>query len=99
MVWFLVMRSRWTGIRLPVESSPSRREPLAELRVDGDELIVRVDGDTWKLPVEEVEVVLDGPVLEVTSSGGMFGIAVRPAGDSVRIDGNPSSFEVHPLVR
>ena len=44
----------------------------------------------------ELRVIIDGPVLEVSSVGGIFGARINPAGDSLTISA-PGETAIHPL--
>ena len=74
--------------------------PVATLRVAGGELAVQVGSEQWAMPVTgDIRVLLDGPVLEVSSSAGMLGAAIAPLGDDLVLDGAEGRLEVHELVR
>lgn len=45
-----------------------------------------------------VRVLVDGPVLEVSSAGGLFGTATTPAGTDLEITTTTGSIDVHPLT-
>ena len=72
----------------------------ASLRVADGELVVRVDDDEWSMPAAaEIRVLLDGPVLAVSSRAGAFGAAIAPAGDHLVVTSDVGRLEAYELVR
>jgi beta-fructofuranosidase len=67
-------------------------EVLALERVDGNIVATR-GAEKWDVPYSsgDVRVILDGPVAEVSSSGGIFGIAVEQRGDSLTLAASAGS--------
>ena len=64
------------------------------------ELTVRVGGEAWSMPAGgDIRVVLDGPVLEVSSSAGVLGAAILPAGDHFVVESADGRLESHELER
>lgn len=52
----------------------------------GHSLSVRLGGDATPIPVTgEVRLVLDGPILEVSSASGIFGARIEPEGDELTV--------------
>lgn len=86
----------------PREDAPvvvsSGGETMVELRLTGGRLEARVGDEVWHLPCdgEEVRIILDAQVVEISCAGGMLGLVAAPAGDGLRIDG---ADLVHPLGR
>lgn len=91
----------WTpdaaGLRLT-----SGGEDAATLELSGaGELTVRIGDAVHAFPAAgEVRVIVDGPVLEVGSRGGLFGAPIAPRGDTLTVTaGDDSDVTVHPLAR
>ena len=64
----------------------------ATLNTEGDALRVQVGDESWEVPrgeydLGEIRVILDGPVLEVSSAAGLCGAAIEPAGGHFVIEG------------
>jgi beta-fructofuranosidase len=83
-------------------SSGSR--PVATLRTRADALDVHVGEESWSVPGVEprrsgIRIILDGPVLEVSTSAGIFGVAITPAGDRFVVESAEGRVEGHDLVR
>ncbi|WP_439593772.1 glycoside hydrolase family 32 protein [Microbacterium sp.] len=66
-----------------------------------EELTLRIGEAVHSFPVSgDVRVIVDGPVLEVASRGGLFGSAVAPHGEALLVRaGDASEMTVHPLTR
>lgn len=73
--------------------------PVVAIGVDADTLEVAVpDGVSDTLPVEgEVRVVLDGPVLEVSSAAGLYGAVIAPTGADLEFRATSGDVVVFPL--
>ncbi|MCP2636076.1 glycoside hydrolase family 32 protein [Microbacterium sp. HD4P20] len=66
---------------------------------DGDMLHVRRSGEQSTTPVSgDVRVIMDGPVLEVSSAAGLFGASIRPAGVDLTVTATAGELDVFPLV-
>ena len=66
----------------------------------GGELAAQVGAEEWVMPVAgDIRVLLDGPVLEISSSAGMLGAAIAPLGDDLVVDSAEGRLEIHELVR
>ena len=73
-------------------------EVTTTLTRTGDTLQV-AGASTGEVPVSGlVRVLVDGPVLEVSSAGGLFGAAIAPAGTGLEITTTTGSIDVHPLT-
>ena len=72
----------------------------ARLRVEDAELTLQVGAESWGMPFDggAVRVVVDGPVLEVSSRRGLLGAAIPAAGASVGVTAD-SELRVWPLER
>ena len=65
---------------------------------DGETLRVRSAGSEATTPVSgPVRVLIDGPVLEVSSPAGLFGAAIRPAGGDLTVTATTGGLDVFPL--
>jgi beta-fructofuranosidase len=66
---------------------------------DGETLRVRSAGSEATMPVSgPVRVLIDGPVLEVSSPAGLFGAAIRPAGGDLTVTATTGGLDVFPLT-
>lgn len=76
-------------------------DTVASLELSGDALVVRVGETAHSVPVAgAVRVIVDGPVLEVSSRGGLLGVPVAPRGDHLEVTvGDASEVTVHTLAR
>lgn len=76
----------WDGEGELMVSSAS--EPVVEIRRSADDLVIQLGSATHVVPVVgSVRVILDGPVLEVASAGGLFGAGIAPRGTGLTITG------------
>jgi beta-fructofuranosidase len=67
---------------------------------DNDELTVAVGAQTWTLPYSgDVRIILDGPVLEITSAAGLFAAPIAPNGTTLTVRGSNSETAGHALSR
>lgn len=72
---------------------------LVALRIDGDEVQVETAVQTSRMPLAGVvRIIIDGPVLEVTTGLGVFGALVAP-GSRLTVGGDLDGASIHPLVR
>ena len=72
----------------------------ASLHVADGKVVVRVDDDEWSMPTAaEIRVLLDGPVLAVSSRSGSFGAAIAPAGDHLVVTSAVGRLEAYELAR
>ncbi|MFW1401569.1 hypothetical protein ACEV76_24785, partial [Vibrio parahaemolyticus] len=59
--------------------------------------VVRVGTREWAVPVgEAVRIIVDGPVLELSSSAGVFSAVLAPAGDDLSVEASAGSLRVYP---
>lgn len=69
---------------------------VVRVRCTGDELEVRVGAAEHRVPGgRDVRVIVDGPVLEVSSTGGLFGATLAPAGDGLEVTATAGRVVVH----
>lgn len=85
------------GAELEVSSGDQR---VVSVRANAGELEIDIPGRApSSLPVVgDVRMVIDGPVLEVSSAGGLYGAAVAPAGASLAVvatGGRVAVFALH----
>ncbi|WP_217645651.1 glycoside hydrolase family 32 protein [Microbacterium sp. cf046] len=59
---------------------------------DGDLRVTTADADTVVPVSGDVRLIVDGPVVEISSAAGLIGAAVAPSGDDlvVKVGGNPA---------
>jgi beta-fructofuranosidase len=102
--------SRVEGLAADVSWTPdhdglqvvSAGESVVALRMVQDaQLQITIGEIESVVPVAgDVRLILDGPVLEISSAGGLFGEAVSPRGDSLDVvAGDPSRISVSRLAR
>ena len=66
---------------------------------EGETLRVRSAGSEATAPATgDVRVLIDGPVLEVSSAAGLFGAAIRPAGGDLTITATTGGLDVFRLA-
>lgn len=77
----------WTGARLDVVSGGRTAFSLAR---SGDELLIEVDGVEHSVPSAggPVRVLIDGPVVEISTPRGIFAAAIEPAGPFLEFVGD-----------
>jgi beta-fructofuranosidase len=62
---------------------------LVEMAAGDGMVAVAFDGDEWDVPaVGELRLLLDGPVLELSSAAGVFGLALNVTGLRLGVDGS-----------
>jgi beta-fructofuranosidase len=72
----------------------------ASLAVRAGQLTVQVGDAAWTMPAgPDIRLVLDGPVLEISSASGLLGVAYAPVGDRVAIDATEEVFDAFALER
>jgi beta-fructofuranosidase len=77
----------------------SGAEVAVTISQEGETLRVRSPGTEATAPVSgPVRVLIDGPVLEVSSAAGLFGAAIRPAGGDLTVTATTGGLEVFPLT-
>ncbi|GAA1963781.1 glycoside hydrolase family 32 protein [Microbacterium deminutum] len=65
-----------------------------------DELTAAAGDKTWTLPFSsDVRIILDGPVLEIASAGGLFAAPITPQGAGLTMRGSNSEIAGHALNR
>jgi beta-fructofuranosidase len=62
-------------------------EEIVRLEMRRDTIVAVCQSGEWEFPYDggNVRVVIDGPVVEVSSAGGIFGVAVRQTGTSLSV--------------
>ncbi|MGO4535747.1 glycoside hydrolase family 32 protein [Leifsonia sp. 2MCAF36] len=74
-------------------------EPVAHLGLRDGTLTVAAGGEEWKIPsAGTIRIVLDAQVMEVSTTGGLFGVTLQPDGAAYRVQGD-GPLAVSPLVR
>jgi beta-fructofuranosidase len=91
---------RWS----PAESDELRisagDRAVATLRVADGEFTVRVGDEEWSMPADgDIRVLLDGPVLAVSTRSGVLGTAITPGGDTFVVHPPVGRIQVHELAR
>lgn len=63
-------------------------------------LSLTVGEQSWRMPHDggPVRVIVDGPIVEISSRGGVMATAIRPGGDSLAVDAD-GDLELHALHR
>ncbi len=70
----------------------------AELSVADGELTVGTSADTQRVPVQGgLRIIVDGPVLEVSSAAGVFATAISPRGAGLRVAADAGTVVVYGL--
>lgn len=89
----------WTpgGSGLTIESGG---ETVVSLAVKDREVAILAGGKDGRVPLSgDIRIILDGPVLEVSSGGGLFGSVIAPKGDTLTVRGSGSGTVAHALRR
>jgi beta-fructofuranosidase len=77
----------------------SRGAVTATLHVADGEATVTTPSSTSTFPVDHaMRIILDGPVLEISSDAGIFAAAIQPAGSGLHIAASSGSLRVHGLA-
>lgn len=72
---------------------------IAALRRSRDELAVETSDETVRLPAAgPVRIVVDGPILEVCSDGGIYACAIAPTGEDLAVKAEGGTLSVHGLA-
>nr|WP_274636473.1 glycoside hydrolase family 32 protein [Microbacterium bovistercoris] len=72
---------------------------LASIRRDGTQAVASIDGHETTFPAAgAVRIIVDGPVLEVSSEAALFGARVTPAGYSLVIAASGGRLDVYGLA-
>lgn len=73
--------------------------PAVTVRRDGDTLTIDTGDQTITVPVDgSVRVIVDGPVLEVSSLAGIAGARIAPAGTGLAVTATTGGVDVFPLA-
>jgi len=82
-------------------SIESGGQAVVSLTRENDTVVtVTVGENEWQLPYSaDVRLILDGPVLEVSSTGGLFGSPISPQGTTLTLRGTDSETSGHALSR
>ncbi|MFH8253119.1 glycoside hydrolase family 32 protein [Microbacterium sp. B2969] len=71
----------------------------AVLHLEGGRLSIEADGQVHDVPVlGDIRVIVDGPVLEVSSAGGLFGAPIAPRHDGIQVSTSAGGVEIFPLL-
>lgn len=74
-------------------------ELVARVRREGQIVAVEVGADTTTLPVSGgTRIIVDGPVLELSSAAGLFGAAISPRGEDLEVTATAGSLRAFRLV-
>lgn len=89
----------WSGADSGDLTIESGEAVAVSLSREGDILRVRTAGSEATLPVSgAVRLLIDGPVLELSSAAGLFGAAIRPAGSDLTIAATSGGLNVFGLA-
>jgi beta-fructofuranosidase len=82
----LAADATWEGTGLVITSGGN---PVAQLAVDAD-VAVTVGRVTQRMPYDRgsVRVMVDGPVLEVSTSAGLLAMPITPSGSALTFEGD-----------
>jgi beta-fructofuranosidase len=84
------------GTRLELSSDGS---VVATIGQRDHMLSLAVGGKTWRMPhvAGAMRIVVDGPIIEVSTSGGVLAAAIRPSGGALTVenDGDLELFDLH----
>ena len=70
------------------------------LSVRNHEVAILVGNDHQRMPLSgDIRIILDGPVLEVSSAGGLYGSVIAPKGETLAVLTSGSGTVAHALVR
>lgn len=83
----------WTPSGASRLSVSSGEEDVLTLEIRDGTMVAARGSEKWEIPYArgEVRLIIDGPVAEVSSSGGLFGVAVKQLGDSLTISPSTGS--------
>jgi beta-fructofuranosidase len=74
---------------------------LVRLELEASDLVIERDDESWTMPYGggDVAIVLDGPVLELSTSTGIFGLAIDPRGATLEFIAPGSTTHTRALSR
>jgi beta-fructofuranosidase len=89
----------WSDTRGGILTIESGGAVAVTISRDAETLRILVDGSEATAPVSgDVRLIIDGPVLEVSSAAGLFGAAIRPAGGALVIAATTGGLDVFRLA-
>jgi beta-fructofuranosidase len=72
--------------------------PIVHLRSAEGHVTIEVRGAETSMPSGvRIRVIVDGPILEVSSGVGIFGAGIAPWGESIEVTASAGSLRVYPL--
>lgn len=75
-------------------------QAVVSLARENDQVTITVGDSTSTIPYSgELRIILDGPVLEVASTAGLFGSPISPQGVTLALDSTDSETACHALSR
>lgn len=94
----LVADIEWTSTA-GVLTIASAAAVVASIERTADEAVVTTPGGRTVFPAEDaLRIVVDGPVLEVSSDAGLFASAVEPAGTGLSVSATAGILAVHGMA-
>lgn len=73
--------------------------PMAHVRISEGHAAVEVAGDTTLMPLQGcIRIVVDGPILEVSTGVGIFGARLAPSGGFIEVVSTAGAASVYPLI-
>ncbi len=86
-----------TGDELEIARGPRRVISVRRTQAD---LVIQVGEDVWTMPCgEAVRVIIDGPVLELATTGANFGVAIPTVEGELTIKAHGSAPQIRALAR
>lgn len=88
----------WTGTHLAISSAG---RDVAALTVDTTTLSLRVGDESWSMPFDRghVRVIIDGPIMEISTPCGVMAAAIQPTGDELTVTGDGDIRHLSSLTR
>ena len=73
-------------------------ETTVRIDIDAHEAVVTVGADVYRAPVSgALRVIIDGPILELSSPAGVFAAPIAPRGDDLSVTASRGSLDVYAL--
>jgi beta-fructofuranosidase len=77
----------------------SRGAEVLRISRTSDACTIAIGDDVWSIPASDrLRIIVDGPVLELASSAGLFSAALRPSAHDLRVHATSGDLRVFPLT-